>query len=295
MPIVAVSIAAVWGGLWYRSRDITPAAMLKRVPSSGALVVYLDFAALRRDGILSLGEGPKIAEEPEYRNFARQIHFDYTQDLDSALLAIAPTGKFLLVHGRFDWKSLRAYAQSQNGRCDGSLCRMQGSTPERRISFFPAQSNLMALAVSDDDSAALRMGSSSSGSDAEVPVAPVWVSIPSSALRSGDSLPAETRMFARNMGRAESVILSFVPEGSRFAAKLSVRCRNSQEAGELASQLARTTTLLQQMFEREHRAPNPADLTGVLTSGTFRSEDVHVLGHWPIERAFIGNLLAEQN
>jgi hypothetical protein len=46
------------------------------------------------------------------------------------------------------------------------------------------------------------------------------------------------------------------------------------------------------MIEREHQKPNPVDLSGVLTSGTFRSEGRRVAGTWPIERAFIENLFA---
>jgi hypothetical protein len=291
LPIAAVGGAGVWAGLWYRSRTVTPAALVKRIPASDALVVYLDFDALRRGGVLGLLENPKATEEPEYREFARQIDFDYREDLDSVLLAVAPTGKFILARGRFHWKSLRAYAEAQNGRCDNSLCRLEGSTPDRRISFFPVQSNLLALAVSNDDSAALRMSREAGGPDPEVPGAPVWVSIPSAVLQSGDSLPAETRTFARSLGRADTAVLSFVPEANRYAAKLSVRCRSGREAADLASELARTTALLQQSFEREHRVPNPADLTGVLTAGSFRSDGNRVFGYWPIARTFVDSLL----
>ena len=295
LPVAAVCGAAVWGGLWYRSRALEPAALLRRIPTADALVVYLDFAALRRDGILSLLADPQIAEEPEYREFARRIAFDYQMDLGSALLAVAPTGKFLLARGNFNWPKLRAYAESQNGRCDGALCRLQGSTPDRRISFFPIRSNLMALAVSADESAALRMASSGGAPEPEVPDAPAWVSIPSSVLRSGDSLPAETQMFARSMGRADSVVLSFVPENARFAAKLIVRCRDNRDAADLAAQLTGTTTVLQKVFAGQRHLPNSADLTGVLTAGSFRSDGARVYGYWPIERAFVENLLGARN
>lgn len=291
LPVVAVCAAAVWGGLWYRARSVTPASLLRRIPSSGALLVYLDFHSLRQDGVLRLLEGSAVSEDPEYRDFARQTDFDYRRDLDRALLAVAPTGKFLLVEGRFNWKRLRAYAESQKGRCDGSLCRMQGSTPERRISFFPVQSNLMALAVSDDDSAAFRMSAEAEGPVLEAPDAPLWILIPRSVLQSADNLPEETQIFARSMSRAESAILSLAPEGARFAAKLAVQCRDGSDASDLATRFRGTTTLLQQMFAGEHHLPNSADLTGVLTAGAFRSDGNRVYGVWPIERAFLENLL----
>jgi hypothetical protein len=289
--IAAVCAAAVWGAIWYRSRALTAAAMLKRLPVSSALVVYVDFAALRASGILNSFENAQVPEDPEYGDFVRKTKFDYKQDLDTALASFTPSGKFLLLKGRFDWKTLRAYTESENGSCYNSLCRMAGSTPERRISFFPVQSNLMALAVSDDESAAVRMQSSTAGPNPEVPEAPVWMSIAPALLKSGD-LPAATRPFARSVERAESVVLAFAPDGGRVMAKLTVRCRSGEDAAELASQLTRTTALLREAIERERRALNAADLTGVLTAGAFHSEGARVLGTWPIERRFLDGVLA---
>jgi hypothetical protein len=289
--IAAACGVSVWGVAWYRSRSLTPASLLKRIPAEDALVAYIDFSELRRGGLLQLLDGSKAGEDAEYQSFVRQTQFDYKKDLDTAIVAFAPTGRFLLLKGRFDWKSLRAYVESQNGKCANSFCRMTGSAPERRISFFPLRSNLMALAVSPDESAALRLNSVASGPEAQVPAAPVWLSIPTSVLKSSDSLPAGTRMFARSMERAETVTLAFGPEGDGLAARLNVRCPNEQEAADLASQLTRTTALLREMIEREHQKPNPADLSGVLTSGAFRSEGRRVLGYWPIQRVFVQNVL----
>jgi len=289
--VAAICGASLWGVAWYRSRVLTPASLLKRIPSSDAVVIYLDFAALRRSGVLSMLDSSKATEEPEYQDFIRKIDFNYKQDLDGVMLAFAPTGKYLLARGQFDWKSLRSYVESENGQCYNSLCRMPGSTPDRRISFFPLQSNLMALAVSQDESAALRLQSTAAGSNAEVPDAPVWIAFPGAALKSAESLPDGTRPFARAVERADAVVLSFAPEGQRLAAKLTVRCRSSQDATDLASQLSATTDLLRKMIAREHHTPNPADLSGVLTAGSFRSEGARVFGYWPIERVFLETML----
>ncbi|MGA2722274.1 MAG: hypothetical protein ABSG79_07645 [Bryobacteraceae bacterium] len=289
--IAAVCGVSVGGVAWYRARSLTTASLLRRIPAEDALVAYIDFSELRRGGILQLLDGSKAGEDPEYRSFVRQTQFDYKKDLDAAIVAFAPTGRFLLLKGRFDWKSLRAYVESQNGKCANSFCRMTGSTLERRISFFPLRSNLMALAVSPDDSAALRLESAVSGPDPQVPAAPVWLSIPTSVLKSSDSLPEGTRMFASGMERAETVTLAFAPEGRGLAARLDVRCRDERDAADLAAQLTRTTSLLREMMEREHRKPDPADLSGVLTSGAFRNDGRRVLGYWPIERAFVQNVL----
>jgi hypothetical protein len=283
---------AAWGIAFYRARRMQPAWLLRRLPTSNALVVYLDVAALRRAGILGVFEDQNVSEDADYRDFVRRTNFDYKQDLDTAVAAFAPAGKFLLLRGRFNWKSLRSYVVSENGACYNALCRMPGSTPQRRISFFPLESNWMALAVADDESAALRMQDPASGPEREIPNAPIWLSIPTSLLQSADNLPASTRPFAASLEHAHSVILSFAPDGKRLAARLEVGCANNQDAATLASQLSRTTALLRQLIEHEHHTPNPGELSGVLTSGSFRNEGTRVFGYWPIERAFLENLFA---
>jgi hypothetical protein len=289
-----VCLAAIGGVSWYRSRALSAAALLRRLPHRDALVLYVNFDALRRAGILQMLDGSKVGEDPEYRSFVGKTQFDYKRDLDTALLSFAPHGKFLLLKGRFDWKSLDAYVKSEGGECTNSLCRMAGSAPERRISFFPVRSNLMALAVSPEDRAAQIMSAPGPAEDMDFPNAPVWFSVPGAMLKSGDALPTGTRMFARGMELAESVTLSFAPEGGRVSARLEVRCRSDEYAAEMASQLTRTTALLRQMIERERQKPNPADLSGVLASGAFRAENRRVLGYWPLERAFIDNALGGQ-
>jgi len=287
-----VSVAIIAGLVWYRARALAPAALLARLPTANALVFSIDFQQLRSAGILQLLDKSKTAEDPDYVSFVQKTNFNYRVDLDLAVAAFASTGKYLLLTGRFDWKALRAYTASQGGRCEGDLCRMQGSTPERRISFFPLRSNLMALAVSPDESAALRLNGPASSAQTQVPGAPIWLSIPTGMLRAGENLPDGTRAFARSVGQAETVTLAFAPEGHRLAARLDVLCRNEMDAADVALQLQRVTTVLRAMIEQEKQKPNPADLSGVLTAGSFRPEGRRVYGYWPIERVFVENILA---
>lgn len=261
------------------------------MPTQDALVAYVDFSALRRSGILQLLDGSKVTEDPEYQAFVRKTDFDYKQDLDSVLVAFTPMGKFLLASGRFDWKSLHSYVNGEKGQCYNSFCKLGGSTPDRHISFFPLQRNVMAMAVSPDDSAALRLQAVSPGPPPEVPAAPVWLSIPASVLQSRDTLPGDTRVLAGDIQGAEAVTLAFTPEGSRVAARLDIRCRSEQDAAAMARQLSRTTGLLRDAIASEHHQPNPADFSGVLAAGTFRSQGARVSGYWPIERVFLENVL----
>src|ERR1017187_4710137 len=77
-----------------------------RYPVHGAAV---DFSRLRAGGILALLSASKVGEDPEYQSFVHQTDFDYKQDLDAAIVAFAPRGKYMLLKGRFDWKNLIAY------------------------------------------------------------------------------------------------------------------------------------------------------------------------------------------
>jgi len=291
-----LAVAAILAGalvfVWYRGRPLDPAAQMKRLPAADSVIVYIDFDQLRRAGFLKLLSAPKGAEEEDYRKFAERIHLDWRQDLHSAMLAFAPSGKYMLVKGRFDWKSFESYAKSSGGDCEGSFCRMTGSTRDRRISFFPMRDNLLALAVSTDEMAAKRMTGIAPGPAPELPNAPVWMRIPGSVLKSGEALPSGTRMFARTVEQADFVTLMFLPEGDRLAAKLDVLCRDDKDAAAMAAELTRATGLLRDLIQREHVTPNPADFSGVLTSGTFRGEGRRVVGYWPIERSFVENLLS---
>jgi len=291
---LSAAALAIAGVVWLRSLPLTTARLLERLPADNAPVLSVDFAALRGAGILQMLAGSAADQEPDYRAFVGKTGFNYQRDLDRALVAFAPTGKFLLLVGRFDWPRLRAYVAEQGGRCDRDLCRMQGSQPDRRISFFPLRNGLMALAVSPDPSAALRMAASAPGPALAQPAAPVWLSIPVGALRSGAELPSGTRMFARSLGDAESVTLAFGPDGRRMAAKLNVLCRTEIDAADAALELTRVTGVLRQMIARENQQPNPSDLSGVLAAGSFTTGGKRVYGYWPIERSFLENLFGVQ-
>jgi hypothetical protein len=265
--------------------------MLKRMPAGDAVVVFIDFGKLRRGRGQQLLDSMTAGQDPEYQRFIQKIDFDYRHDLDTAMLAIAPSGKYMLLKGRFDWKALTSYVLSVDGRCNNSVCRLIGSTPERRISFFPLQTNLMAMAVSQDEFAAERLQTVNQRPDPELPDAPIWMMIPPGIVDSGQVLPDGTPMFARSLVRAQSVMLWLAPDGDAFAAKLSVRFATVDDAVVAASQLTKTTGLLRRMIESENKVPNPADLSGFLTSGAFHNEGTKVMGNWPISQLLIENML----
>jgi hypothetical protein len=284
---------AVWGVARLRYHSLrTTADWLQRLPTQDAAVFYVDFAALRKAGVMQMLAGSKVAEEPEYKVFVMKTEFDYTRDLDAVLACFTPRAKYLVVRGRFDWSSLESYAREQGGTCRDALCRMSGSTPERKISFFPLRPNLMGLAVGPDDSAAIDLQSTATRRRTlEMPDAPLWVSIPPALLKSAGDLPPGTRMFATAIEDADDVNVAMAPSGSRFEARLTVQCRSAQQAAALAAQLAGITGRLRDMIARERQTPNPGDLSGVLTSGKFNQEGTRVTGIWPLEKVFVEGLL----
>ena len=286
---------AAWFGVTrYWATPLTPAEMVQRLPTQDALVAAIDFDALRKLGVMQMLDGSKMEQEADYAQFVQQTHFNYTQDLDYVAAAFSPRGKFILARGRFDWKALREYAAKQGGQCYDSLCRMTGSTPDRHISFLPVKSNLMALAVSKDDDAALTMQAADHApSDVPTPNASLWLYLPPAILKSPD-LPEGTVLFARSMNDAKSVTIGFAPEGDHIAAKLDALCKSDQEALVTTAELAKLTEVLRSVIAHQGQHPNPGDWSGVLTSGKFENKGPRVSGYWPIDRAFVRNMLGGQ-
>jgi hypothetical protein len=288
--VLAAVGGAVWLGIYerVRIRAASPAGMLQRLPPQDATVLFVDFDALRRGGLLKLLSS-KTPEDPDYQTFVRAIGFDYRTDLDMATASFTNDGEYFVIKGRFDWNRLRAYAEAQGGSCQRSMCRMPGSTPERRISFLPLQSNLLALAVSTDGFAASRLTEETTGrvQPLDPPRDPVWMSISAESLKTAGQLSGGTRLFATALASADKILLSLGPQGEQLEARLAVTCRTSADATALAMRLQQTTTLVRNLIEQENRKPDPKDLSGVLTAGVFEQSGRRVIGRWPLPSVFL--------
>jgi hypothetical protein len=297
--LLVLAVILVCGGTWWivdhnhsRIASSRP-SLLARLPAKDAVILEIDFAALRRAGLIAMLGNSKTAEEPEYKQFVAKTEFDYTQDLDLALVSFSPTGKYFLLKGRFDWNRLNAYVASQGGDCYNARCRMNGSAPDRKISFSALRPEIMAMAVSKNDEAVgLLMAMPPEPRTVAAPVEPVALSFSPSGLKSIGALPTGTQIFAKSLEDAQEVILTLGPRGTDFQLTLSARCRTDHDAELLAAELERNTLLLRSMIEREKRTPNPRDLSGVLTSGTFSHDRQRVTGLWPISRGFVEDTLA---
>ncbi len=264
----------------------TQQELLRRLPTQDATVLGLDVRALRNSGLLKLLAAAKAVEEPEYQAFVGNSGFDYQRDLDSALVAFAPSGTFFVVRGRFDWKKLEGYAQTNGGSCYDRLCRMPGSTPERRISFLPLNTDLMALAVSSDDLAASRLTKPGPQRELDIPSQPVWLSIPGSSLQSPGAVPGAAKVFARALIGVDRVTLTIGPHDENYEARLEAVCRTAEDAKSTSAQLTNLTGMLSGLT----KSKAPDDLPALLAAGSFSHLDRKVFGYWPIRKTLIASL-----
>jgi hypothetical protein len=287
--VVCIAVATVFLVRRHRADD-TPEGLASFLPASQSTLAYADVGGLRRSGMLDLIAGSKAAEEPEYKDFVSQTHFDYRSNLDAVAASFAGGDVYFALRGGFDWDALSHYVTSHGGSCTKGFCRIDGSRPERRISFYPITSRVMALAISSDASAASRISRASAQAALKLPTLPaqpVWVVVPAPVLKNAQSLPAGTHAFASALQNSEKMVFAIGPSGQRLEVSVDVTCKDPETATALLVQLEETTSTLRKWLAREHQTPNQRDLSGVLTAGTFRREDRRVFGQWPLERAFV--------
>jgi hypothetical protein len=292
--ILLASVAAVvclaGGSVWYRFHQTNaffePHILLSRFPPEEATVLSIDFSLLRHAGLLT---DSKVPLESEYKQFLDGTGFDYKRDLDSVFASFSDSGNFFIARGRFDWDRLRAYVNRQGGSCYKDLCRVQGSTPERHISFLPLRKDAIALAVSSNDLAATRLSNTGQRVSAALPTAPVWLSIPGSELRKQVSAPSGIRVMLSALQNAERVVVTVGPSINGIEANLDTTCKTPDDAKVLASQLRITTATLKEAVARDRQAQND-ELAMLLTAGHFDQKDRKVTGTWPVKKSLLDAL-----
>lgn len=269
-----------------------PQSLLLRLPTQDAAVASIDFDALRKSGYLNLLDAAKTPEEQEYKDFVRDTGFDYKRDLDYVLTSFASDGSFFLVKGAFDWDKIEGYVKSHKGVCSSHHCRIAGSTPQRRISFFPLKHNILAMAVAPDDMAVSRLEKPGPQADIDIPSAPIWISLGSGAIRGATTLRGGAGELASALAGASRVTLTISPDGDQLAARLEALCRDAQQAGALTMELSILTSLVRDNEKRHAALHGPDDLASLLGSGKFQQTGAHVVGTWFITRSLLQNLTA---
>lgn len=273
---------------WFRlGAGATPAEMVSFLPRDDSTLVYIDVAAIRASGLLDLLAGSPTVQDADYRSFVDQTHFDYRSDLDAVAASFENGDEYFILRGRFDWAALIVYVKRQGGSCGKSFCRLDGSRPGRKISFYPVRKNLMALAVASDDSVAARIVHGASPTARSLPSQPAWTIVPASALQSSQLIPDRARPFTAALQDARQVVLALTARSNKLALDIEVACKDPSSATVLEAQLEEATAGLQGMLQREHTSPDPAGLTGMLTSGAFEHKGDRVSGEWPVSRQLV--------
>jgi hypothetical protein len=290
LGIVAAAILLLAGAAalkWSQSREFEDLhQVLGRFPAEDAVALHIDFAAIRKAGLLASSNVPL---EPEYKQFLDGTSFDYRKDLDEVTASFSKSGNFFIARGRFNWRKLRDYAAKQGGSCYEDLCRMQGSQPERRISFLPLEPNVMALAVSTDDLAANRLAKPGAAVKTDLPSAPVWVMVPGSMLRESAVMPPGMSLMLSALKSADRLVVTVSPSGNALAAKMEATCQSQDDAKVLASQLRTVTAKLKTALAEDPRAQGD-ELVKVLAGGAFDDDGVRVNGQWPFSKELIASL-----
>jgi len=274
---------------WRENRTFfDPSNLLSRFPAEDGAVVNIDFKTLRGAGLLN---DSKSVPEPEYKQFIEGTGLDFRRDLDLAVASLSKGGNYFIARGRFDWDKLRGYAARQGGSCYQQLCRLQGSTPERHISFLPLRNDTIAVAVSTDDLAAARLAKAGPPVRLHLPVAPLWLSVPGTVLQQRTALPPGLRLVLSALVKADRVIVTVAPVGAGIEARLDASCHTAEDARVLASQLRSTTGMLKEALLTNKEASQD-DLARALAAGTFDTAGPRVTGKWPVAKNLIESLTA---
>ena len=297
LKLLAAGILVATGSfLWYRQSQAADSfKLVQMLPRETGVVVYVDLAALRSAGLLSALN--HASEEPDYRKFVEQSGFDYNRDLQAVAVSFVNGEEFGAARGKFDWTKLSAYAAAQGGSCKDSLCSLPASKPEYYISFYPLRTNVLAIAVSRDRTAASKIDPPR-GSSVFLETGAVAISATGAEFEPGKNLPPGAQAFLSPLSKAlrVSFYVSQATGGSKgLELRLDAECPSPESAAELVKQLRNTTDLLKNMLARDKMTPRQDDLSGLLVSGTFTAQNGRVSGKWPLNRTFVESLAAGGN
>ena len=281
-------IAAVVLGInYYRHRFVrSNEDLLRLLPSGDATKFFADVQLLRKAGMLKLLEGAKVQHDSDYGSFVRQSGFNYEKDLDTLAGASQGDQLFFLLRGRFHWDQLRQYASAHDGSCAGNLCKVPAPKNGRWAGFFLVQPDVLAVTIATNPHTVNQLRPPLHKPSAPLPEQPVWVSLSESLLKNPVDLPLPLRIFAVALQSSHPVVLSLDAAaegtGSAFKLQLDAACQNQAAAETVRSQLEIQTKMLKLELARERQQPNPADLTGLLTAGSFEVANSHLIGVWPV-------------
>lgn len=290
--LITICVLVVAGvTYWLRHQSAKQEWLFRRLPSDGTLIAGIDVKALRQSGILDELAGRGLAQENDYLRFVDQTGFDYRTDLDYVAIAWTAERRDIFARGRFEWSLLSGFATTRAGRCNHMFCEVDGSVPGRKISFFPAAHDVLALSVSPQPGGAWTLIEENEGAaNIRVLPDPIWMTMGPEWLEQYESYPAGLRSFFSALRGANRVYLAFGVSPAGVQLKLDAECLSAGNAAAIHERLTQATALLRSMIGRQGFSPNPNDLSGVLSSGQFELRGLTVHGRWPLTRQFLSNL-----
>ncbi|QOY90646.1 hypothetical protein [Paludibaculum fermentans] len=288
--LLAIACLAGW---WMLLRPATATDLIGLFPDGEAPTLYVDVAALRATGLLEMLAGKAGVEEPEYRKFVEASGFDYRRDLDAVAMRVRSTDTLLVLKGRFDAARLAAYAKANGGRCTPDVCTIQGSAPERQISWIPMKRQMLALAVAQDPLAVALINPAPRSVSRPLPESPVWLEVPGSQLHGGPGLPPGLSALLSSLDGADRAVLTAGVDGVGFALEMKATCPEPAKAKEIAGRLMQMTDMFRKLLARENQKPNPADLSGLLAGGEFAADGLTVRGKWPLSKILLTSMLGK--
>jgi hypothetical protein len=116
---------------------------------------------------------------------------------------------------------------------------------------------------------------------------PVWVKPSQKLMKTPADVPLAVRIFAITLQAAESVTLSLGSGSGGISLQLNAGFPNEPTAEAARNQMEIQTKMLKLQLAREQQQPSPADLTGLLTSGTFQVVHQRVIGVWPVRQELL--------
>lgn len=277
---IALLIAAFLFGIdFYRHRFVRRGSDLARLlPQGDVSLIYIDLAALRNAHLIDLFKNIQVAPDENYKSFVNETGFDYTRDLDAVALAIDSQQTFLLGLGHLPWSKLKSFAVSHHGKCSNGTCRVPATAPGRWISFFSIQSNVIAAAVSADESAANKLRPPGGRTQVNFPDAPLWARPSRAILANPGVLPLPLQIFAIGLQSSRSVFLFAQLQNLHLKAHFE----NAAAAEMARRQLELETKVVRGALKDGNDQTDRSALAGLLKSGSFQVIGTDVLGEWRI-------------
>jgi len=265
-------------------------------PSEAESLVYVDLAALRRSLFFAqlLALAPAVGEDAEYREFISATGFDYSRDLDRALIATRSTptaaSTMAIADGRFDRAKITAFAlrsgklEKRNGE---EVYVVSSGRPAKTISFtFLAPGRILLANSATLDPTALRSAPNHSPEQRDrflrvAGAALIVLMRVDASLENFSVFGFRSRDLKKALRDVRWVSLGARPDGESLKVALEAECISAEAARELTT-AAETLRLLARFLLADSRtrsqlSPQAAALAeAILRNGEFIQKDQRV-------------------